>query len=89
MDYFTREIVGPGQPVQLQLKTVSHPHIWKAGKLRQGHPTTLVLSDSESEGASQTDEREAHETVLESIACNGDSQEEVPTWPSYWKAIGG
>ena len=41
LTFYVREIIGPGQPVQLRLNTRTATHVWQAGKLKQGLPTTL------------------------------------------------
>ena len=95
VDFYVREIVGPGQPIQLRLNTRATKHVWQAGKLKQGLPTTLVLSDSEDEP--QLTPRPAPATMLDSeeaevIRESVDSYDSVtaPTlpWPDS-RASGG
>eukprot|EP00439_Symbiodinium_sp_Y106_P013170 s4651_g1.t3 len=89
VDFYTRELVGPGQPVQLQLRTIEHPHVWKAGTLKQGFPTTLVLSDSESENALRTEEGAQAPALDSSTACEEDTQAAMLTLSVHANAIGG
>ena len=49
VDFYVRDVVGPGQPVQLRLNMHTATRVWQAGKLKQGLPTTLVLSDSDDD----------------------------------------
>ena len=89
VDFYTRELVGLGQPVQMRLRTVEHPHGGKAGKRKQGFCTTLVLSDSESENALQTEEGARATALDSSTACEEDTQAAMPTLSVHANAIGG
>ena len=85
VDFYVREIVGPGQPVQLRLNTRTAAHVWQAGKLKQGLPTTLVLSDSE-EDMPEAPTRSVPATVLDSVEVARESVEshdsgDAPTLP--------
>ena len=92
VDFYVREVVGPGQPVQLRLNMHTATHVWQAGKLKQGLPTTLVLSDSDDD-LPDSPPRPVTATLIDSVEREvvGDSVSSydsgsAPTLP--WPAPG-
>ena len=87
VDFYTRQLMGPGQLRQLTLKTTKHPQVWQAGKLNHGGLTTLVLSDSEShnEACSEPTTKVLKSTYTDSYSppqcTHKDSQSSLATVP--------
>ena len=92
VDYYSRQLVGPGQLKQSTLRTKQHPHVWKAGKFKHGDPTTLVLSDSEDDTIEaviavdtnpypDTPQQCPRRTYIDSCSLEKDSQKSLATMP--------
>ena len=98
VDFFTRELIGPGQLKQTILKPKTlRPEVWQTGKLKHGDPTTLVLSDSEDDHRNVEGENDLGSpfkhlkpTCIDSSSSQEDSQMALFTvpWP-HEEAAGG